>query len=104
MSSMEKRGSFYKKTEDSGSIEYDYLKTRINSINLTTVDTIRITSIYENRPDLISLKYYGSYNYGWLVSMHNEILNPFEDYHIGRVIKIPSLEDYYRFYNRNKFK
>lgn len=103
--SMDDRRVFYKSTINfEGNIELDYLRTVINKMKLSTVAEMRMTAAYANRPDLVSLHSYGSYNYGWLISLHNKILNPFTEYNIGKVIKIPSLDDYYRFYNRNKFK
>lgn len=103
--SLDDRNSFYgRATRPNGDIELDYIDTRINDMNLRTDGTMRITSALVNRPDLISLKSYGTYNFGWLISLHNNILDPFSEYSLGRVVKIPSLDDYYRYYNRNKKK
>jgi hypothetical protein len=101
--SMDDRKSFYRKrVSGNGDIEVDYINTNINKMNLRTVSKFRITAAFVDRPDLISQQAYGSYNFGWLISLHNKMMNPFEDYYIGRVIDIPSLDDYYKFYNRNK--
>lgn len=103
--SLDNRTLFYKRIIDQNqNIELDLLKSSMHKMNLNTVDSIRLTAAFENRPDLISYKYFGSYNYGWLISLHNEIQDPFTEYHIGRMIDIPSINDYYKFYNRNKFK
>lgn len=103
--SLDNRTFFYKRIQDQNEIiELDLLKSSLHKMKLETVDNIRLTAVYENRPDLLSLKYFGSYNYGWLISMHNDIQDPFSEYHIGRMVKIPSLNDFYKFYNRNKFK
>lgn len=101
--SMDDRKSFYRKrVSENGDIEVDYINTNMNKMNLRTVSKFRITAAFVDRPDLISQQAYGSYNFGWLISLHNKIMNPFVDYYIGRVIDIPSLDDYYKFYNRNK--
>jgi hypothetical protein len=102
--SLEERKYFYTKTEYDGNIEFDYLKNKLINLNLSTIDKYKITAATANRPDLISNIYYGSYNFGWLIHYHNDNLNPFTDYTIGTVVNIPSLDDYYRFYNRNARK
>lgn len=102
--SLEQRKFFYKKTEFDGNIELDYLKTSLVNMKLSTIDKYKITAATVSRPDLISNIYYGNYDFGWLIHWHNNIQNPLTEYHIGKVIEIPSLDDYYRFYNRNAKK
>lgn len=102
---LDDRTSFYGHvTRLNGDVELDYIDTRINGMYLKTAGTVRITAALVNRPDLISLKSYGTYNFGWLISLHNNILDPFSEYSLGRIVDIPSLDDYYRYYNRNKKK
>lgn len=102
--SLEDRKTFYRKRiSPEQNIEIDYLRTSINEMKLRTVDEMRLNAAMAGRPDLISKKAYGSYNFGWLIALHNGIMNPFEEYKIGRMIKIPSLDDYYKFYNRNTY-
>lgn len=102
--SLEQRKYFYTKTTFNDNIEFDYLKTKLINLNLSTIDKYKITAATVNRPDLISNIYYGSYDFGWLIHWHNQIENPINEYYIGRTINIPSLDDYYRFYNRNARK
>ena len=104
MSEMDTRGSFFPIENVRNNREYDILKTEINRMSLRTSSLYRITSATENRMDLISQIHFGSYNYGWLISLHNNFLDPFNDYYAGRVINIPSMEGYYRFYNRHSVK
>jgi hypothetical protein len=101
MMSLEERKRLYETATVDGNRELDYLKTSITSMNLKTVDKYRITSATANRPDLIANIYYGNYNLGWLLHAHNNILDPLTEYSVGRVIDIPSIDDYYRHYNRN---
>ena len=99
---LDDRKTFYRKRiSPSGNIEIDYLRTRINDMKLRTISRFRITAATAGRPDLISQKAYGSYNFGWLIALHNKMMNPFDEYSVGRTINIPSLDDYYKFYNRN---
>ena len=102
--SMEERGSFMQKVRVNGNTELDILKTPLQNINLRTVEQYRITSVTANRPDLISAMFYGSYNYAWLISLHNGFVDPFNEYEVGKLINIPSMEDYYKFFNRNSIK
>ncbi|MDA3807081.1 MAG: hypothetical protein PF440_04125 [Thiomicrorhabdus sp.] len=98
---MEERKSFFETVSVGGNLELDYLTSAISEMGLITVDVYTVTNATANRPDIISNLYYGSYDFGWLLHSHNNIMNPIEDYYTGREIKIPSLDDYYRFYNRN---
>lgn len=79
--------------------ELDYLDTEITEIDLPTRTKFRVTNSTEGRPDLISYKFFGNFHMGWLISLHNGFLDPFEDYYTGRLIKIPDMDAYYRFYN-----
>lgn len=86
---------------DVGTREMDYLDTNLNKIELETVDYFTVDAATENRPDLISLKFYGSYHFGWLLGIHNDIEDLTSGFPIGRRIALPSVDEYYRFYNRN---
>lgn len=81
--------------------ELDFLETPLSKMNLPTVKTITITGPLEFRPDLVSLRAFGNYHMGWLIAIHNDLLDPINDFYIGREIKIPDLDEYYRFYNAN---
>lgn len=79
--------------------ELDYLDTLLPSMNLSDIDTIIINAGTENRPDLISYRFYGNFDYGWLIAQHNDIDDPTNGFYISRKIRIPSLEDYFKFLN-----
>lgn len=93
-----RRGHFYKKTEDGN--EYDYLTSELHNMKLGTVEVFMIDAVTENRADLISLKFFGNYHMGWLIGLHNDIEDITVDLKSGKRINIPSIDDYYRFYNR----
>lgn len=65
-----------------------------NKLSITTSsdvpdDTIVITGIYVNRLDLISLNYYSTPQYWWVLAYYNNLENPhYLPY--GTVLKIPS--------------
>lgn len=82
-------------------LELDYLNSAFVGMELKTIDVLTITSATEHRPDLVSMKYYGNYNMGWLIAYHNKMLDSILDFSVGRRVNIPSLDDYYRYYNRN---
>ena len=81
--------------------EIDYLTSKFLDMKLGTDSYFTVTSVVEFRPDLISQKFYGTYNLGWLIALHNEFLDPTFDFTVGKKIKIPSITDYYKYYNRN---
>lgn len=99
--SMTTREFYYDVATVNGNKELDYLTSRLNKNTLNTREFFTVDAVTENRLDLISLKYYGNYDLGWLIVEHNNILDPIEGIRIGMVLKIPALDEYYQFYNRN---
>jgi hypothetical protein len=99
----EKKGLF-KEVTVNGNKELDYLdsltKELVQVEQLATTDTIRISETVKYRPDLLSLKYYGTYHLGWLIALHNNFLDPIFDFEVGVLVRIPSIEQYQRFYTR----
>lgn len=79
--------------------ELDYLDTPFSDMDLPTTTMIRINSVMQYRPDLVSLKAFGNYNMGWLIALHNDFLDPIYDFEIGTEVRIPDLDSYYRLYN-----
>lgn len=86
---------------DVDTVELDYLTTNINKMDLETVDYFTVDAATENRIDLISLKFYGNYHFGWLIGLHNNIEDITNGFPIGTRVALPSIDEYYRFYNRN---
>lgn len=95
--SMSNRLNLYKTVDN----EKDPLMTALVGMKLTTQQTYTVTGITAARLDLVSYKFYNSFDYGWLIAEHNDILDPFGEVTVGKVLKIPDLMDYFRFYNRN---
>jgi hypothetical protein len=46
---------------------------------------------YENRPDVISYKFYNNSKYWWVIALRNEIKDPFKEFQKGRTLLIPNL-------------
>ena len=101
---LSERKTLYQKATIDGNIEFDYIDSSLNQMQLSTTERVVLNSVYENRPDLLSYQFYGSFDFGWLISFHNDIVDPLTEYTVGRTIEIPSIEEYYRFVNRNKKK
>jgi hypothetical protein len=104
MSDLTIRKYFYDEVTVNGSKELDYLTTRLNTMELNSATFYRVDIVTEKRPDLISMKFYGTYHLGWLIAEHNNLQDPIEDLVMGLVIKIPSITEYYQYYNRNSRK
>lgn len=99
--SLTQRKYFYEPTMVNGNRELDYLDATIQKMNLRQDATYVVTAATQGRPDLIANIVYGNYDLGWLISYYNDILDPFTEYSIGKELRIPSLDDYYRFFNRS---
>lgn len=98
------RKYFYQNVDVGGNLELDYLTSTLSDMNLKTEEFYVVDAATEHRPDLISLRYYGNYDLGWLLCAHNKFQDPLVDFYIGRRVAIPSLTEYYQFYNRNTRK
>ena len=94
---------FYKEKELNDYRELDYLDTNIHKMNLSTTDVFTVTAPYEYRPDLISLRVFGDYHYGWLIALHNDFLDPVFSITVGREIDIPDIDEYFDFFAENTF-
>ncbi len=96
-----KRKFLYKRETVGGIRELDYLQTELFNQQMDTAFEFTITASTAFRPDLISKQTLSSYHYGWLIMDYNDILDPYEELYVGRVLRIPKLDDYFQFYNEN---
>lgn len=99
--SIDKRTRLYERIEVDGNEELDYLDASIDKLDLDSTRRYRIPQALEYRPDLISYKFFGNFNLGWLIAIHNDMLDPIFEFESGKEIKIPSIDQYFRFYKRN---
>jgi len=102
MSNMDKSKFFYNCVEVDGNYEIDFLDGNLHHIDLPTVTTFRVRQPFTYRPDLISYKFMGSYNYGWLIALHNDFLDPVFDFEDGVLVNIPDMDAYFKFFSENK--
>ncbi len=96
-----KRSNLYSRVTVDGNTELDYLDTNLDEMELGQMQTFRIPQFMVGRPDLISFSVYQNVDYGWIIMWANNIIDPFEELYAGKELVIPSLTDYYNFYNEN---
>jgi hypothetical protein len=103
MSHLEDRTLRYTKIVEKDNLEFDYLdKTSIDFSTFPTPELIYIvTQTVIGRIDLVSFQSYGTVDLWWLIALRNDIINPIDDLVLGDQLYIPSLSDYYDWYNKN---
>lgn len=95
---IDRRKYFFEQEIINGNHELDFLSSRFAEMKLETVDSIIIPSVMQYRGDLISFKFYRNFNFGWLIAIHNDFLDPVYDFKTGRRINIPDIDGYFRYY------
>lgn len=98
---IKERKFLYDEVQLGENFELDWASQVFVDVDLQTIDTFRIPAVMEYRPDLISFKFYGNFHMGWLISLHNNFLDPIFDYKFGTLINIPDMEEYFRYYKNN---
>lgn len=98
---MRDRVYLYEEEATAGNIELDFLSRSFVDMNLRTRESFRISGVMKFRPDLISRKAYGTPHLGWLIARHNKFLDPIQDFYDGRLINIPDLDAYFRYFRVN---
>jgi hypothetical protein len=97
-----RRFDLYKTALITDNKELDYLDTKIyEAKDINGYAYYTVTQSTESRLDLISFIHYNTVDLWWLIAQYNDILDPFEEIVMGRVLLIPALPDYYKFYNEN---
>lgn len=92
----------FKQIQTDRTLELDYLDNLYYDMVLPTTQTIIIDSVFAERPDRIAYKMLGDFNLGWLICWHNDIDDPVNDLQIGKVIDIPSVQEFYRYLNKQR--
>lgn len=84
----------------------DYLRASyLDTLSLITEYTLlTVDQSIAYRPDYISWKSYGTTDYWWIVCFANKIIHPMRDLYPSRVIKIPSLIQITKMYQRMQAK
>ena len=96
-----KRQDLYKKEKVNTHKEVDMLKTKLPFMKIKNYTTFTVPQYCLSRPDLISYINYDTVDFWWLIMQYNGIIDPHSEICIGTVLKIPSLSEYYQFYNVN---
>lgn len=99
------RTNFYK-TEVIENVPEKDLLTNTTSIfdNRSEYEFYSVTESDLLRPDLISLKLYGSYLYWWILMKANDIEDVWNDLYIGKVLVVPPFSAIEEYYKENKKK
>ena len=92
--------NFFNKERSENTIEMDFLNSELPFIEFEETEQVRIKQYNEFRADLISYEAYDTTELWWLILIANNIIDPFEELYEGRIIDIPSLSEYYKFYNK----
>jgi len=101
-SSITERLFLFDTTDEGQYTEIDILNNKMEGIaDIREIDKYRVTELTHDRLDLISFKFYGNYHMGWLICEYNEIIDPFSEISVGDILRIPSLDGYYRYFTRN---
>lgn len=85
----------------SGNTELDWLSSPLMTYTFQNLTTFTVPSYMVGRLDLVSFAAYGVPDFWWLIGIVNNIMDPFDDMSSGQVLKIPSLNEYFTFYNQN---
>lgn len=56
------------------------------------------------RPDILSVKFYGRQNFWWIVMKVNNIIDIWYDLEVGKILKVPDINDIQEFYMAVKEK
>lgn len=95
---MRERKWFYNEEIVNGNKELDYLNIDYIQMNIPTTTTFVIPKVFQYRPDLISMRFYGNYHMGWLIALHNDFLDPIYEFEFNTKIKIPDYQEFFRYY------
>jgi hypothetical protein len=101
-----RRTLFYDKNEVNGIVENDLVKNYFDLFKIKRPSQyFTLGRSYLQRPDLLSLKLYGTMNYWWIIAKLNKIDDWWNDVEIGAVIQYPDIQDIQDFYLEvRKFK
>jgi hypothetical protein len=97
-----RRFDLYKPIIVDNNKELDYLDTKIyESKTISGFRYYTVVQSTEHRLDLISYIHYNTVDLWWLIAQYNNILDPLTEVVMGKVLQIPALPEYYKFYNSN---
>jgi|AntDeeMinimDraft_5_1070356.scaffolds.fasta_scaffold101836_1 hypothetical protein len=98
---LNERRFLYSKNSVDGNSELDYINTAIIDMDLTYTEKFVVNQTLQFRIDLISYRFYNTFDLGWLICDYNNIMDPFDEIVVGKELLIPDLGEYYSFFNAN---
>jgi len=103
MANINKRQLVYKQEIINTNLELDYLSEKTIDFDSfpSGDDYYMVKQQFIGRIDLISYDVYGTVDLWWLILLRNNIIDPINDIEVGDVLKIPSISDYYDYFNKN---
>ena len=96
---IERRKYLYKRETVDRVKELDLLNTDIPTTNFSVSDEIVVTDSIAFNPSMCSMKAFGTFELGWLLMDYNDILDPYEELTIGTRLKVPSIQEFFRYFN-----
>jgi len=96
---LSKRHSLYKTKLVDGNKEVDYLDTLLPIYEAKRYENFVVPQYCVGRIDLISYLNYQTVDYWWLITQANGITDPINEIVMGQELIIPSIPDYYDFYD-----
>ena len=102
MSSKYNRSNFIDTTNETGTLQYDFLNNSFSKFKFSRKTSPYRIAADDINPRMISLKVYGTYDYWWIILAYNNILDVYTEIVPGNLIEIPDIRDIEDFYNFNK--
>jgi hypothetical protein len=97
------RSNFYDKVNTDNIIEFDFISQKIKNFKVKRPVQYYVIKIQDiQRPDMLSLKLYGSMDYWWFIGITNQIYDWWNDIVPGNVISYPDIRDIEEWYLSNK--
>ena len=88
------KSNFYKKVVVAGILERDFLLDNLRDYRFENkMSKHLVSAVDKNRLDLISLQYYQTTIYWYMIAEVNGIEDAMDELEIGDVLKIPALAD-----------
>jgi len=103
MRNLKDRTLLFVENEVDFNLEFDIMdKVSIDYNAFPTLETtVVVRQHHLLRIDLLSYDVYSSSYYWWLLADRNDIIDVGTELYIGRILQVPSLSDYFDFYNKN---
>lgn len=99
--SIENRLNLYKTVTINQNQELDYLDTAFAGKKFVEMTTYMVDQEDVGRLDLVSMLFYDTPDFWWIIAQQNDILDINNEMYVGMQLIIPDINDFYNFYNAN---